>query len=401
MTSEVYVFIDGLEPKPVICGVASLDAVKDIGRFRYGLSYLNRPDAFALDPLNLPLGQQEFTTNNHKGVFGVLNDAGADAWGRRLILTLHTTKPKNELEFLIAGGGMGVGALMFSLSRFSSKSKLNKNTLEDLPHLLRSKEAILKDHDISLEAKRAFEFGSSMGGARPKSLVVDDDTTYLVKFNRDDDLFNFAKVEHATMQMLAELPVNVAKNRVLTTPDGDVLFVERFENHSLRPTHHFISANSLIHLNRANNQVAKGRYSYGFIAETLRVHSAEPLDGVQLYWRMVFNVLMGNTDDHARNHALMYCFANKSWMLSPAYDVLPISNSRQHGLGIGDEGRLGSIENLLSQVSRFGLKPVKARKIINQAAELTDEWRHYFSRNGVSDGDVERLEGVVPKYPSA
>lgn len=398
MTSEVYVFVDGLEKKPIICGIAALDAQKKIGRFRYGLSYLNRPDAFSLDPINLPLTQDEFVTTTNNGIFGVLSDAGADSWGRRVILSLHTTKPQNELEFLIAGGGMGVGALMFSLSRYSSKSKVNKNTLGDLPHLLQSKEAILNDEDISPEAKRAFEFGSSMGGARPKSLVVDGDVTYLAKFNRNDDLFNFAKVENATMQMLTELPVRVASNKVCETPDGDVLLVKRFESQSLRPTHHFISANSLINLNRVNNQVAASRYSYGFIGEALRNFGSEPRDAVELYWRMVFNVLMGNTDDHARNHGLMYCFTDKSWRLTPAYDVLPISNSRQHGLGIGEQGRFGSIENLLSQSMRFALKPVKARKIIAEVKELTNEWPIYFSRNRVSDGDIERLKGVVPEW---
>ena len=371
MTSEVYVFVDELEVRPIICGVAVLDSKKGVGRFRYGLSYLNRPDAFPLDPLNLPLTQDEFVTTVNGGIFGVLADAGADAWGRRVILSLHTTTPQNELEFLIAGGGMGVDALMFSLSRHCSKSKINKNTLGDIPHLLQSKEAILKGKDIPPEAKRVFEFGSSMGGARPKSLVVDGDDTYLVKFNRNDDLFNFAKVEYATMQMLAELPIEVASNKLLETPDGDVLLVKRFENHLLRPTHHFISAHSLIHLNRVNNQVAKERYSYGFIAEVLRRYSSEPTDAHQLYWRMVFNVLMGNTDDHARNHALMYCFTNKQWRLSPAYDVLPISNTRQHGLGIGELGRVGSMDNLLSQSTRFALKLVKARKVIAQIQELT------------------------------
>ena len=286
---------------------------------------------------------------------------------------------------------------MYSLSRYSSKAKCNKNTLGDLPQLLQTKAAILNNEDISPEAKRAFEFGSSMGGARPKSLVVDGEATYLAKFNRDDDLFNFAKVEHATMQMLAELPIEVATNKVLETPDGDVLLVKRFDNHALRPTHHFISANSLIHLDRVNNQVAKARYSYGFIAETLRQHSAEPLDAVELYWRMVFNVMIGNTDDHARNHALIYGFDNQQWRLSPAYDVLPIGNTQQHGLGIGEHGRSGTIDNLLSQSSRFALKTVKARKIIQQVQELIIEWPRYFGRYGVSDGDIERLQAVIPK----
>lgn len=397
MTSEqAYVFIDGLEQQPVICGVVTLDPTRRYGEFRYGKSYLARPDAFPLDPLNLPLSEQLYSTNTGKGVFGVLLDAGADAWGQKVILSLHKTKPQNALQFLLAGSGMGVGALVFSLSRSSSKPKLNKNTLGDLPLLLKGKDAILNDEAIPEEAKKAFEHGSSMGGARPKTLITSGDTTFLAKFNRPDDLFNQVKVEHACMRMLAELPVRVATTRVVTTATDDVLLVERFDCHQQRPTHHFISANSLINAATVNNAALSSSYSYGFLAEFLRTQGAEPEDAHELYQRMVFNVFMGNTDDHSRNHALLYSFSDKNWRLSPAYDVLPVNNSRQHGMGIGDFGRDGTVENLLSQSLRFGLKQFKAKKIIEEVAALSHEWSFYFKQQGVGEGDLERLKAVIP-----
>lgn len=397
MTSEqAYVFIDGLELQPVICGVVSLDPARRYGEFRYGKSYLARADAFALDPLNLPLSDTLYSTNTGKGLFGVLADAGADAWGQKVILSLHNTKPANALQFLLAGSGMGVGALVFSKSRTSSKSKVNKNTLGDLPLLLKGKDAILTDQAIPNEAKKAFEHGSSMGGARPKTLITDGALTYLAKFNRPDDLFNQVKVEHASMRMLAELPVNVANTRVVTSGNDQVLLVQRFDCLNQRPTHHFISANSLMNAASVNPAQLSPNYSYGYIAEFLRQHSANAADAQELYQRMVFNVMLGNTDDHSRNHALLYSFADRNWQLSPAYDVLPVNNSRQHGLGIGALGREGSIDNLLSHAARFGFKTFKAKRIINTVQELVAQWPHYFKQHDVGDGDLERLKGIIP-----
>ena len=95
MTSKAYVFIEGLESEPVICGMLQYDAVNSLGRFRYGQSYLARDNAFALDPIHLPLSEEIFETRANKGLFGVLMDAGADAWGL-LVSVFHSQKPKQK-----------------------------------------------------------------------------------------------------------------------------------------------------------------------------------------------------------------------------------------------------------------------------------------------------------------
>ncbi|MDN4504023.1 HipA domain-containing protein [Alteromonadaceae bacterium BrNp21-10] len=396
MISKAYVFIDGLEDTPIVCGVIQIDEAQKTGRFRYGKSYLSRADVFALDPVNLPLSEHEHTTQFNKGVFGALADAGADSWGKKVILSLHTTKPKNALEFLLAGSGMGVGALVFSLSSSNSKTKYNKNSLGDLPMLLKAKDAILADEDIPPEAKVAFEYGSSMGGARPKTIVQDGDISYLAKFNRPDDIINIVKVEHAAMCMLNELPCRVANTLVQQTPSGDVLLVERFDLQKGKPNAHYLSANSIFNQNKVNTSVLSTSYTYGYLAEFIRKNGAEPLDAHDLYYRMVFNVFLGNTDDHSRNHALLYPFKHKHWRLSPAFDVLPINNSAQHSIGIGNDGREGTIDNLLSQSMRFGLKQFKAQKIIDEVRQLTNEWQSYFTQHGVGAGDIERLKAIIP-----
>lgn len=399
MTSRVYVFIDGLEDQPIICGIVELDPVAKVGKFRYGKSYLQRDDAFPLDPLHLPLVNEQLSTRVNQGMFGAILDAGADSWGRKLIYALHTTKPKNDLELVLAGSGLGVGALTFSLSRAASKPKRNQNTLGDMSILLQGKQAILADEDLPKAVKKAFQFGSSIGGARPKTSVIDGSKSYLVKFNRNDDLFNVCHVEHACMNMLSELNdlhVRVSETRLLKQ-DEDILLVERFDCEAQRPTHHFLSANSLINQMKVTEVASTTSYSYGALAEFIMKYGAEPLDAHELFARMVFNICMGNTDDHSRNHAFLYSFEDQHWRLSKAYDVLPINNTRQHGLGIGQQGRLGTIENAMSHAKRFGLNSKKAKAIADRVNELTSQWGFYFSQHGVSEQDIEILKAVIPE----
>ena len=403
MTSSAYVFIEGLEDKPVICGRFDLDTATNTGRFVYGRSYLERSDAFALDPIHLPLLEKHHICTLQHGIFGVLADAGADAWGRKLILQMHQSQPQNELEFLIAGAGMGVGALSFSLSREKTKSKRSPNSLDDIELLLQGKNALLAAEQVSDEVKQAFMYGSSMGGARPKTLLTHNHDDYLVKFNKPDDVYNVARVEHATMRMLAELDaLQVATTQVVTSKSGeDLLLVQRFDRKHEQVSHHFVSANSLLIEGAVNQRSLTSWYSYGQLAELLRQHSVVASDAHELFKRMVFNVLIGNTDDHARNHAWLYALPaaqeKQGWRLAPAYDVLPISASRQHALGIGEAGRIGSKENLLSQASRFGLQDFKARQLFHQIQDLVAEWPRYMAHYGVDEADIERLRKLIPK----
>lgn len=396
MTSSAYIFIEGVEDEPIVCGRFELDSQNDVGRFVYGRSYLDRDNAFALDPIHLPLNDQTHTCLINRGMFGVFSDAGPDSWGRKLMAQLHNTAPQNELEYLIAGASMGVGALSFSLSRSQTKLKRTRNSVTDIGLLLQGKNAILAAEQVSDEVRQAFVYGSSMGGARPKTLLTHNGQDYLVKFNKNDDLFNVARVEHATMQMLAELDgVNVAHTEVLEG-DEDLLLVKRFDRKEQQTSHHFISANSLLHEGAVSQLSLRSSYSYGRLAELARTHSVISNDGIELFKRMVFNVFIGNTDDHARNHAMIYSLRSGGWQLSPAYDVLPVSNSRQHSVGIGENGRYGSIENMLSQATRFGLKEFKARRIVDEIRDLVAQWPAYMAGCKVKEGDIKRLQSVIP-----
>lgn len=141
------------------------------------------------------------------------------------------------------------------------------------------------------------------------------------------------------------------------------------------------------------------RYHYGTLAEFLLQNSGNPEDALELYYRMAFNVLIGNTDDHTRNHAVLYDFKLRHWRLSPAYDVLPINSSRLHGMGIGEQGRQATIDNLLSSAKRFGLSEQCAKQVVQRTQELVVQWPTYFAKLGVGSGDLERLKAIIPNVP--
>jgi serine/threonine-protein kinase HipA len=399
MISKCYVFIDGLEQSPVICGLFQLDTQKQVGFFNYGQSYLQRTDAFALDPIHLPLQKGVVSTKVNKGVFGVLNDAGPDAWGKKVMQSLHKTKPSNMVEYLVAGTGEGVGCLRFSLSRTASKPKVARNKLDSLEELVQTKDAILNNQSISNEAKKAFEFGQSMGGARPKTLLADQGKLYIVKFNRPDDLFNVVRAEHASMRMCEQLGIKVANTQIKPTTYGDTLLVERFDATAEQINHHFYSANSFFNKAKVTEIDGATDYSYPALAEFIRHRCAEPESATELFKRMVFNALMGNTDDHARNHAFLYSYKTKKWTLSPAYDVTPVNNSRLHGIGLGDQGRVASIDNMLSHCGRFGLSQKTAIKHISDIKAYCQSWPELFRQFAdMSEQDIERIKGVIPKF---
>ena len=373
MVTNVYVFIDGLEDLPLLCGELSL-TLDRATNFKYSECYLEHDDAFALDPLNLPLSSSLYHSDAINSTFGVLIDAGADSWGKKVLHATYLTKPHNILEYLLAYSGTGVGCIRFSLSRNSVKPRQYQNKLEDMPQIITAKNEVLSGESLSQASTAVLSKGIGIGGARPKSVVVIDDIDYIAKFQRQSDKFNYVRAEYAAMTLLQKVTNNVAYTKILEGFGEDILLVKRFDCAHARPTHHFISGNSIINMNKVKESMTADRYSYGYLAEFILNYGAKPeRDAEELFKRMVFNVLIGNTDDHPRNHAFVYSLKDRSWRLSAAYDVVSTSDQRRHALGIGQYGRYGSKNNLLSQSMRFGLSECKARKIFNETKLLTEQ----------------------------
>jgi serine/threonine-protein kinase HipA len=399
MYSSAYVFT--LSPYGDRTLVGEIKTSSLMGEFQYDSEWLDNPWAYPLDPVNLPLSPMRYRVHNLKNMFGVFSDAGPDSWGERVLLQHHRSLPRNETERLLRLSGMGVGCLQFSLSRTRPKETPPLPTIDRLLRLSKATENLLLKHQLTEDELVLLDPGSSMGGARPKVTVRDGDTVWLVKFSRPDDLIDIPRVEYACMQLLSSLGITVPETKLMTLHKGKSAYmIKRFDRITANPIH-FISAHSLFNTDRIR-LIRNAHYdpcSYIALAKHLRAHSAYAIEDChELYSRMVANVLLNNTDDHARNHAMIFDLSKKEWRLAPAFDVLPsLSSQGEQALGIGSYGRESSIENLLTACGAFGLSNEQALKRIDTMRSIILEWEYYFSNCGVTAGDLKLLKVIINK----
>lgn len=379
-----------------------------VGRFVYGRTYLARPDAVPLDPLELKLARETYQTTALKGVFGALRDAGPDYWGRRVI-EKHAGKPElGEIDYLLYSPDDRAGALGFGLGAEPPAPKRQFNKTLDLENLLRLADAIIADEDLPAgpeagQVEDLLLIGTSMGGARPKAVVEDNDGLWIAKFGRSDDKWNHARVEHAMLELARACGLNSAQSRIETVGNRDVLLVKRFDREKTKTGYlRARMVSGLTILRTEDTHQHRDRWSYVLLAEELRRISADPKqDSAELFRRMVFNALISNTDDHPRNHAAIA--KDKDWCLSPAYDLtpaMPISMERRDlAMGCGDWGRYANATNMLSQCARFHLERGDADAIIKEMARQVEEtWYETARRAGLSEKDCETIKSAF-SYP--
>jgi serine/threonine-protein kinase HipA len=379
-----------------------------LGRFVYGRSYLERPDAVPIDPVELKLGKGTHRTAALGGVFGALRDAGPDYWGRRVI-EKHAGKPVlGELDYLLYAPDDRAGALGFGLNQTPPAPQRKFNQTLALEKLQRIADAIIADEEITPGAQAnqvedLMLMGTSMGGARPKAVVEDDQGLWIAKFNRPDDSWNHARTEHAMLVLARACGMRSAESRIVTVGDRDVLLVKRFDRE--RTDSGYLRArmvSGLTLLRTEDTHQHRDRWSYVLLAEELRRVSGDPKqDATELFRRMCFNALISNTDDHPRNHAIIA--KDRDWRLSPAYDLtpsMPVSMERRDlAMQCGDLGRYAHADNLLSQSARFYLGRGEAAALIAEMEErIRTGWYETARREGVSEQDCERISGAFV-YP--
>ncbi len=381
------------------------------GRFVYGRSYLARPNAVEIDPVELRLGSRVYETVLMKGMFGALRDAGPDYWGRRIIEKHAGLSEPGELDYLLHSPDDRAGALGFGLGQTPPAPMRRFNRTIDLGRLQALADALIDDDPRAFDADaatlaRAEELllvGTSMGGARPKAVVEDEAGLWLAKFNRPDDKWNMARVEHAMLTLGRACGLETAQSRIATIGDREVLLVKRFDRETAQGGYLRARMVSALTLLRADNSPqARERWSYVLLAEELRRVSAEPRrDAAELFRRMSFNALISNIDDHPRNHAII-AWEGK-WRLSPAYDLTPSSpvgvERRDLAMACGDLGRYANAGNLLSQPARFLLAADEAARILDgMEATVRSDWYEIARRCGVSEADCARIASAF-LYP--
>lgn len=405
----VYITLPG-ETSPVTAGkfVLGKNTRGDaLGQFVYRGKYLDDARAIEIDPLELKLSKRTYETALLNGVFGALRDAGPDYWGRRVI-EKHSGKAKlGELDYLLESPDDRAGALGFGLNTEPPAPLRKFNKTIDLEKLQALADALVKDtlpdDPQAQQVQDLMLLGTSMGGARPKAVVQDDDELWVAKFNRDDDRWNNTRVEHAMLRLARECGLTTAESKIETVGGKDVLLVKRFDREKTPKGYaraRMVSGLTMLRSDEAPE--ARQNWSYIILVEELRRIVEEPKrDAKELFRRICFNALISNIDDHPRNHAIIA--KEKNWKLSPAYDLTPSTPvSQEHrdlALDCGDQGRYANAKNILSQHARFLLERAEAEKIVTgMKAQIETIWYDTVRANGVSEKDAETIRAAFV-YP--
>lgn len=376
-----------------------------VGELVYGKNYLARADAVELDPVDLRLGMGRYETAHMQGFFGAIRDAMPDFWGRRVIERNSGKSVIDEFDYLLQGPDDRVGALGFGLGVEPPAPRRQFNRTLDLQTLQEIADAIINDDfdriDNSKDARQVQELlllGTSMGGARPKAVIEDNDSLWIAKFSSPQDRWNQPRVEHALLNLAKVCGLHVADSKITTVAGKDILLVRRFDRdktHQGYRRHRMVSALTLLRAD--DSPTARESWSYLLLADEIRRTSANPkADLRELFARMCFNAMVSNLDDHPRNHAILAKDAN--WRLSPAYDLTPspviAQDTRLLAMTCGIRGRFARRANLLTGHGRFLLSMEEAESIVDSMVEtIKREWDPVLRRARVSERDC----GVIAR----
>ncbi len=320
----VWAWLPGAET-PVVAG--RLAAVGGLLVFNYGRSYLQHAAAAPLYLPELPLQAGAQRPPAGLQMAGCLRDAAPDAWGRRVILNRRFGKRSqdmdparlDELSYLLESGSDRIGALDFQAS--PSAYVPRQKHAASLAELQAAAAMVEAGTPLTPELEQALLHGTSLGGARPKAMIEAERSKWIAKFSASGDHYSMVKGEFLAMRLAAAAGLNVAQVRLERSAGKDVLLVRRFDR--IHTGNGYLRRGMVSGLTLLGLDELMARYaSYRDLAEIIRHRFAQPRQSLrELYGRMVFNVLSGNTDDHARNHAAFW--DGKTLELTPAYDICP------------------------------------------------------------------------------
>ena len=350
--------------------------------FNYGQSYLARKNAIAIYAPELPLQAGEIPLRKNMQLPSCIRDASPDAWGRRVIINLTLglkgrnaeTIELDELAYLLASGSDRIGALDFQKSATQYVAREHQHATLD--ELIQSAQRVEQGDPLSPELDLALQHGTSLGGARPKALIVDGHQKYIAKFSASNDLYNVVKAEFIAMRLASIAGLNVAPVKLTRALGKDVLLIERFDRIPVKngwTKRALVSALTMLELDETEARYA----SYEDFATIIRHRFTTPRKTLEeLFGRMVFNILSGNTDDHARNHAAFW--DGQTLTLTPAYDICPqgrTGGEATQAMLITGQNRFSKLTVCMQAAPHFLLKKERARAIINlQLESIRAQW---------------------------
>jgi len=366
-----------------------------VGRFIYGKTYLENPNAIALDPFNIPLGNRTFECTINDGIVGPIRDASPDLWGRFVIEKNTPREEWDEIGYLLNSAEDRVGALAFGLGAKPPAPKRTFNKTMQLERLIQAAHKLERDDPVDDSERRLLMGGASMGGARPKTTVERDHELWLAKFPSYKDKNNYAKIEFGTMRLARDCGLRIPEIDLVKIGAADVFLIKRFDREWDQKNSgylrcHFVSGLTALNLDEQDRR----NWSYIDLAEQMRRWIRNPKEDLEeLFRRIVFSALVSNEDDHPRNHGLLHL--SKGYRLSPAYDLVPkpgTGTSRYSAMVLGTEGRVFTRKNILSKSDAFGLSRETAEAIFEKMKTVGTNWRRYYAEANLSADDFKFLE---------
>lgn len=396
----VWIWLPG-ETTPIVAG--RLEAENSNLLFNYGKSYLERisdtsPPIPIYEP-ELPLRRGILPLPEGLTMPGCIRDASPDAWGRRVIINKKLglkgagtdTNALDELTYLLESGSDRIGALDFQHSPTEYAPRASHNV--SMEELIESAGRVEKGEPLTPELDQALFHGSSIGGARPKALIQDQGKKYVAKFSSTNDLYSVVKAEFIAMRLAALAGLNVASVKLVKAANKDVLVIERFDRvpkGSAWTRKAMISTLTLLGLDDMMARYA----SYETLAEIIRHRFSDPKATLkELFSRLVFNILCGNTDDHARNHAAFW--DGHALTLTPAYDICPqgrIGNEASQAMLISGSNNLSQLRTCFETAHNFLLSREEARAIFKKLTSVIEQhWDSVCEEAALSEVDKRLL----------
>ncbi len=373
----VWVWLPG-HAEPVVAGRVRQEGTGRRYEFGYGRSYLARADAISLYPAELPLRSGWQAPRSNLPIASVLRDAGPDSWGQRVILErLHGARGRDadpgeldQITYFLESGSNRIGGLDFQESAQVYEPRGTAATLDEL-HA--AADALQAGRDLPGELAAALVRGTSIGGARPKALIDVDGAGHIAKFSSSSDPYPVVNAEALALEFARRVGVETTESFLTTSLGKDVLVVRRFDRPPDGGRRIVVSALTMLGLDEM-----EGRYAtYPDLLDLLRRDGADSDVGRRLFERIVFNIAIGNNDDHARNHAAFW--DGTTLNLTPAYDLCPQIRSGEtsaQAMAFGRDGtRVSSFAACLAAAPVYGLTVPEARAIIDaQVAIIQHDW---------------------------
>jgi len=396
-------------PEPQLMGVLSASFLKgkENFSFEYDSQWLQQKHSPRLDP-DLPLVTGKSFPQG-KALFGIFSDAAPDRWGRRLMLRREKMMARKEgrperklleLDFLLGVDDSGrMGGLRFKEVEDGPFLEDDRNSpsppITELRKLENAALALEKDDAAKIEEALAVLFrpGGSLGGARPKANVMDPSgRLWIAKFPSERDDFDVGGWEEVTASLAKAAGLNIAESKAVKLGSKHHTFLtKRFDRSENKTRHAYASAMTLLGKKDGESEGS----SYLDLAELIISQGGTPKTQLHELWkRMVFSILVSNTDDHLRNHGFLYNFDRRGWDLSPAFDINPVLGGVGLTLSIDENDSSLSLDCVRSVAPYFQIERTEADDMIQHIFAVRKGWRMQAKKVGIKSSEIELMASV-------